>query len=379
MLWMGGDSPWMRRILGVSTAPTVGSIYNEGVWDSVSKSWRGADVRRTVESDAAQYKQFVGGGKSLQCAGCSTAPLLTPARLHCVMCILHCSMAMGRLQAQFLHEHAQMAGKGTAQLVQNVLDAARTGIRLGSSMSPDGEETARLFAAWEDMGVLLGFGPETPTSRAVVDMRNLLRTLYRTYATDGPLPDCTRIARAYRDLCAFDRGSHYLLFLEKDCTPLLEALRAEGYGLAMFCSDIVESLNRLLKRAFNDHSARGGGQGGWEDAMRQCLQWLFLYFEICLHEGHGFRRHQCRSAEALEGGRALTPAPPPSKVFSCDHAPGRQRPGPAPRSPDAADSVGGIAPCVHQMSVQKMRSNSIQVSKSLPLEKLNVCLERSLV
>ena len=32
-----------------------------------------------------------------------------------------------------------------------------------------------------------------------------------------------------------------------------------GVGLGAVCADVVESLNAILKRAYNDHTARGGG------------------------------------------------------------------------------------------------------------------------
>ena len=34
-----------------------------------------------------------------------------------------------------------------------------------------------------------------------------------------------------------------------------------GVGLGAVCADVVESLNAILKRAYNDHTARGGGGG----------------------------------------------------------------------------------------------------------------------
>ena len=74
----------------------------------------------------------------------------------------------------------------------------------------------------------------------------------------------------------------------------------------MFSNDIVESLNRFLKQAFNEHSARGGGRqtaagtasrgrsqasiDSDADALRQVLQWVFLYFHIHLHQ-HDAVRH----------------------------------------------------------------------------------------
>ena len=44
--WLGGDSPWVRRIIGITPAPQVGSLYNEGIWDSDAAVWRGKDVVR---------------------------------------------------------------------------------------------------------------------------------------------------------------------------------------------------------------------------------------------------------------------------------------------------------------------------------------------
>ena len=30
---LGGDHPWTRRVIGVSTCPQVGSMFNEGIWN----------------------------------------------------------------------------------------------------------------------------------------------------------------------------------------------------------------------------------------------------------------------------------------------------------------------------------------------------------
>ena len=38
-LVIGGDQPFVRRLIGVSTSPLVGSIYNMGVWDKVAAAW----------------------------------------------------------------------------------------------------------------------------------------------------------------------------------------------------------------------------------------------------------------------------------------------------------------------------------------------------
>ena len=33
-----GDQPWTRRVVGVSTCPQVGSIINEGIWNTQEKA-----------------------------------------------------------------------------------------------------------------------------------------------------------------------------------------------------------------------------------------------------------------------------------------------------------------------------------------------------
>ena len=42
-----------------------------------------------------------------------------------------------------------------------------------------------------------------------------------------------------------------------------------GVGLGGVCADVVESLNALLKRAYNDHTARGGGMAGATSTERE--------------------------------------------------------------------------------------------------------------
>ena len=49
-----------------------------------------------------------------------------------------------------------------------------------------------------------------------------------------------------------------MLCLEGDCDDVLAAL--QRYGIAMLSQDIVESVNRILKVGYNDHSDRGGAQ-----------------------------------------------------------------------------------------------------------------------
>ena len=53
--WLGGDSPWVCRIIGITPAPQVGSLYNEGIWDSDTAVWRGKDVVRKTKTQAKKF------------------------------------------------------------------------------------------------------------------------------------------------------------------------------------------------------------------------------------------------------------------------------------------------------------------------------------
>ena len=66
----------MQRVIGVSTCPQVGSMFNEGIWNAQAKTWEGSAIPRTMEGDEANYTAFLLGTPSLQAAGCSTQRIL---------------------------------------------------------------------------------------------------------------------------------------------------------------------------------------------------------------------------------------------------------------------------------------------------------------
>ena len=99
---LGGDQPWLRRLLGISVAPQVGSIFNEAVRDNTAKRWNGVAARRTTQSDATHHRRYQVTRKSLDAGGCTGEPLLVIARNRVFLCILHCCMAFGRLFVAFV-------------------------------------------------------------------------------------------------------------------------------------------------------------------------------------------------------------------------------------------------------------------------------------
>ena len=92
----GGDMPFSKRVAGVPPAPQVACLFNEGVWHKDTGSWSGLEVRRIMERDQASHACFLAKGKSLLCF-CSVTPLLVMPRQWVIPCILHCTMAIGRL------------------------------------------------------------------------------------------------------------------------------------------------------------------------------------------------------------------------------------------------------------------------------------------
>ena len=178
----GGDQPFVRRLIGVSTSPLVGSIYNMGVWDKVAAAWVNVATRRTLDREEAARRRYKETGRSLENGGCIGDPHIVVDRCMVFLCILHCCMAIGRLQVAFIETRLADLPKENTDAVQRVLYRARTGVKLGATGAPDGEEARALFLAWEELGPLLDYVPEDGEWQAVVAMRDLLRELY----TDKP-------------------------------------------------------------------------------------------------------------------------------------------------------------------------------------------------
>ena len=132
-------------------------------------------------------------------------------------------------------------------------------MKLGATRAPDGKEARALFLVWEELGPLLDYVPEDGEWQAVVAMRDLRRDLYTDKPPRGDLR-AAEVARAHGAHCCKEAcQSNYLLYLEEDVTEAVANARRLGIGLGAVCADVVESLNAILKRAYNDHSGVGGG------------------------------------------------------------------------------------------------------------------------
>ena len=172
-------------------------------------------------------------------------------------------MAIGWLQVAFIEACFVDLLKETADAVQRVLYQTRTGVKLSASATPDLEEARALFLVRKKIGPILHYVPEDGEWQAVVAMCDLLRHFY----TDGPLRRdlrAAKVARAYRENCCKKAcQSNCLLYLEVDVTEAVASTRHIAARLGAVFIDVVESLNTILKRAYEDHTGqRGEGCGG---------------------------------------------------------------------------------------------------------------------
>ena len=260
-----GDQPFVRRLIGVFTSPLLGSIYNMGVWDKAAAARVNVATRRTLDREKTARLRYKETGRSLKNGGCIGDPHIVVDWCVVFLCILHCCMAIGRLQVAFLKTRLVDLPKENADAVQWVLYRDRTGVKLGATGAPDGEEARALFLAWEELGPLFDYVPENGEWQAVVAMRGVLRELY----TDKPPRRDLRaaeVARAYRAHgCKEACQSNYLLYLEEDVTEVVAIARRLGVGLGAVCADVIESLKANLKRAkvtLSAHTMTTGAGGG---------------------------------------------------------------------------------------------------------------------
>ena len=197
---LGGDQSWTRRVIGVSKCPQMGSMFNEGIWSAKKKSWEGSAIPRTMEGDEAQYTAFLLGTPSLQAAGCSRQRILQLPRAWVVLCILHLTMAVGRLLGEFVDGEARAVTPALRQDLQVQRLERRAGWNVYGSASPDGEETANFFEAWPDIARRLGIRPSTAKYKAIATLWELLQPLLCTYQGPNPL-NCAAVARDFQQHC----------------------------------------------------------------------------------------------------------------------------------------------------------------------------------
>ena len=132
-----------------------------------------------------------------------------------------------------------------------------TGHALVSALAPPlmGRGCTACCRAWEQVRDTICPDATHPGGYTVLEMREPLRQLYRTYHY-GAAPHCRGAASRFREIVAPTSRSQYLLFLQEDYDNVLAALQPHG----MMSQDMVQSVNRFFKVGYNDHSDHGGGR-----------------------------------------------------------------------------------------------------------------------
>ena len=72
----GGDSPWLRHLLGLSTFYEIGSIYSFATWSREKERWVGYEWRRSTRLEAKFLKYRRQGVSCVGAKGCIESPLL---------------------------------------------------------------------------------------------------------------------------------------------------------------------------------------------------------------------------------------------------------------------------------------------------------------
>ena len=94
---LGGDSPWRRKVVGISACFCIGGIYTYAVWCDLKGKWEDRKWRRSPNSDRKLYKLYRKGLDRINTKGCVSEPLLhIDERFKFVlMCILHLVIWVG--------------------------------------------------------------------------------------------------------------------------------------------------------------------------------------------------------------------------------------------------------------------------------------------
>ena len=74
MVWIGGDLPWLKRLLWISVCPQVASLYNEGVCDPMEEVYKGWKIRRSDDTDAALHEMYTQDSRTLTIGVASRSP-----------------------------------------------------------------------------------------------------------------------------------------------------------------------------------------------------------------------------------------------------------------------------------------------------------------
>ena len=259
---LGGDSPWRRRVLGISSYFRIGSTYIYATWCDLKEKWE--DGKWRVHPRVTKiYIKFIRKGWIVP--PCVSEPLLHREERFkfVVMCILQLVIQVGDYLTKFIGKKCKDLPPATRDRVQDRLNCAKTKVTLKGHASPDGEETWLLLANRRHIRKAMKLSNNVID--VVVQITSLLAAL-QSWEFNSNALNCKSIAKKLkRTICPTIRLP-YLSWLQFDAPEVLKNLHLWGCG--MFGGKIVQSLNYLFKDHVLCFSARGGGKTLQRNATR---------------------------------------------------------------------------------------------------------------
>ena len=281
---VGGDSPWLCHVFGLSVWWGVGPLYTYAMWNAASNQWEHSTTVRSWKEYRKLLKIFHRSRQKATVSdvyGCIRLPLLMvhDRYFSIVMCILHCLISVGKRTTIYMRRYAKKVAPAVRAEVQRILTEANTKISVQGKASPKGEETWRLLIVWPAIAHLLHV--PCREQKAMIAMGRVCAALYSTYHKPSTLK-CAKVARRFQEEICPRLRSPYLLWLCRDARRVLEAIRP--WGCAMFSGDVLESLNAILKDISLTATSRGGEKGTPEEQLIellfQAMSRGFLYKEM---------------------------------------------------------------------------------------------------
>ena len=124
----GGSTVDTEGFRGVHMPPS-GLHVQRGDLERATKAWEGSAIPRTIEGDEAHYTAFLLGTPSSQGAGCSVQRTLKLPHAWVLLCILHLTMAMGRLLEEFVAREARESPLRSGKTYKS---SYRRGVQVGA-------------------------------------------------------------------------------------------------------------------------------------------------------------------------------------------------------------------------------------------------------
>ena len=231
---LGGGSPWLRKVLEISSYFRIRSIYTFATWCDLKGKWEDRKWQRSPNSDTQLYKLHKKGLDCTTAKGCVSEPSLhLEERFKFVVIrILHLVIGVGDYLTTFIRKKCKDLPTAPRDCVQDRLKTAKPKISLKGHASPDGEETWLLLANWRHIGKPMKL--PNHVIDVVVEMASLLKAL-QSWEFDSSALNCGSMAKKFRRTIRPTIGSPYLLWLQFDAPEVLK--NSHPWGCGMFSGD----------------------------------------------------------------------------------------------------------------------------------------------